>query len=195
MPHLHALQGLNYFKKFSDTEIAILQQVAVVRHFKKKQDVLATGEIEQYISCVAKGLVSKYIMCNNKPLCTEFAAEGNVVCSNSSFGSQLPSEYGIEAVENTTLISFTIEGLEWLYQQSPVFFEFGKIIVASSFFKCEEREIMLMKYDAQNRFNYFMETKGDLFLRLPQTLIASYLNIQPETFSKLKRYYIKNIEY
>lgn len=187
MPPITALHSLNYFLIFSDAELAILQKVAVLRYFKKKEDVLAFGEKEQYINCVTKGLLRKHIICGDRSISTEFAAEGNVICSNSSFGSQQPSEYCIEAIENCTLISFTLESLEWLYSQSPVFFEFGKIIVSSSLIKCEEREIMLMKYDAQKRFNYFMETKGNLFLRLPQTMIASYLNIQPETFSKLKR--------
>jgi CRP-like cAMP-binding protein len=179
--------ALNDYVNFTYEEITMLQKVTAVRHFKKKEIILAFGEKETYISCVAKGLVRKHIMCGERSISTEFAAEGGVVCSNSSFGNKLPSEYCIEAIEPTTLISFTLEALEWLYKQSPVFFEFGKIIVAHSLLKCEEREIMLMKYDAQKRFNYFMETKTGLFLRLPQNMIASYLNIQPETFSKLKR--------
>ncbi len=179
--------ALRNYIDFSNEEILMLQKTVQVRHFKKREIVLAYGEKEQYISCVAKGLVRKYIMCGDRSISTEFAAEGGVICSNSSFGNRLPSEYCIEAIEATTLISFTLDSLEWLYKQSPVFFEFGKIIVAHSLLKCEEREIMLMKYDAQRRFNFFMETKSNLFLRLPQNMIASYLNIQPETFSKLKR--------
>lgn len=179
--------SLSHFIKFTDEELAILKEAAVIRNFKKKEVILSFGEKEQYISCVAKGLVRKHIMCGNRSISTEFAPEGDIICSNSSFGSQMPSEYSTEAVENTTLISFTINALEKLYRKSHVFFEFGKIIVAKSLLKCEEREIMLMKYDAQRRLEYFMETKGDLFLRLPQNMIASYLNIQPETFSKLKR--------
>lgn len=179
--------ALRVFIDFSNDEILTLQKVAQVRHFKKKGVVLGFGEKEQYISCVAKGLVRKHIMCDQRSISTEFAVEGGVICSNSSLGSQLPSAYSIETVEATTLISFTLDSLNWLYGQSPIFFEFGKIIVGHSLIKCEEREIMLMKYDAQNRFNFFMETKANFFLRLPQNMIASYLNIQPETFSKLKR--------
>lgn len=186
MAPLAALQPLRNYFNFTDSEMEALQNVAVIRHFKKKEKILSCGETESYISCVTRGLVRKHIRSGEKSICTEFAAEGDVICSNSSFGSRRPSEYCIDAVENTTLISFTLESLEWLYKQSPVFFEFGKVIASSSFLKCEEREIMLMKYDAQGRLNYFMEHKSNLFLRLPQTMIASYLNIQPETLSKLK---------
>lgn len=179
--------SLSHFVKFSDEELAILKDVAVVRNYKKKEVILAFGEKEQYISCVAKGLVRKHIMCGKRSISTEFAAEGDVVCSNSSLGSNMPSEYSVEAIENTTLISFTLDGLEKLYRKSHVFFEFGKIMVSKSLLKCEQREIMLMKYDARQRLEYFMGTKGELVLRLPQNMIASFLNIQPETFSKLKR--------
>jgi CRP-like cAMP-binding protein len=172
---------------FSNEEIKILERSILMRQYKKKEIVLAFGEKEQYINCVAKGLARKYLMCGDRSICTEFAGEGDIICSNSSFGSQLPSEYSIDAYEPTTLISFTLDSLHLLFQQSPVFFEFGKIIIGRSVHKCEEREIMLMKYDALGRFNYFKETNTHLYLRLPQNMIASYLNIQPETFSKLKR--------
>lgn len=178
---------LRTYINFTNDEIDILQKLAEVRHYKKKQVVLNFDEKEQYISCVAKGLVRKHIMCGKRSVSTEFAAEGSIICSNSSLGNQLPSAYSIEAIEATILISFTLDSLNYLYNKSPVFFKFGKIIIAQSMLKCEEREIMLMKYDAAGRFNFFMKTKGDLFLRLPQKMIASYLNIQPETFSKLKR--------
>lgn len=179
--------SLNRFVKFSNEELTILKDAVVIRNYKKKDVILAFGEKEQYISVVAKGLVRKHIICGDRSISTEFAPEGDVICSNSSIGSQLPSEYSIEAIEPTTLISFSLPSLEKLYRQSPAFFELGKIMVSQSLLKCEEREIMLMKYDAKKRLEYFMETKGNLFLRLPQNMIASYLNIQPETFSKLKR--------
>ncbi len=182
-----ALHSLNNFLPFPDKEMSMIQKVAVVRYFKRKETILQFGETEQYINCVAKGLVRKYIMYKEKSICTEFAAEGGAICSNSSFGSKTASQYCIDAVENSTLISFTRDGLEWLYQQSPMFFEFGKLIFAKSLLQCEEREIMLMKYDATERIRLFMENKSNLFLRLPQNYVASYLNVQPQTFSKLKQ--------
>jgi CRP-like cAMP-binding protein len=178
---------LRNYINFTNEEILILQKVAQVRYFKKKQVVLEFGEKEQYISCVAKGLVRKHIMSGDKSITTEFAAEGGVICSNSSLGNQVPSAYSIQALEPTTLICFTLDAMNFLYGKSAVFFEFGKIIVSNSFLKSEEREIMLMKYNATQRLENFIETKPDLLHRLPQNIIASYLNIQPETFSKLKR--------
>ncbi len=179
--------ALNKYMRFTDEEITTLLKVMKIRTFKKKETILALQQKEQYISCVAKGLVRKYIMCGSKSMSTDFAAEGGIVCSNSSIGTQLPSEYGVQALENTTLLSFTLDALNWLYTQSPVYFEFGKIIVSTSLLRCEEREILLMKYDALHRLQHFIDKKGELFLRLPQHYIASYLNIQPQTFSKLKK--------
>jgi len=187
MVPLTALHPLNNYMPFSDKEMVILQKVAVVRYFKRKEIVLPFGGKEQYINCVSKGLLRKHILHEDKHISTAFAAEGGVMCSNSSLGSQEPSEYSIDAVENTTLISFSLDGMEWLYQQSHRFFEFGKIITAQSLLHCEEREKLLMKYDAAGRVKYFMEKKSNLFLRLPQNYVASYLNVQPQTFSKLKQ--------
>ena len=62
MTPITALHALNNYIKFSDKEMSILQKVAVIRHYKKREEVLAFGEREQYISCVTKGLVRKHIM-------------------------------------------------------------------------------------------------------------------------------------
>ena len=114
--------ALNRFMPFRNEEIALLQKVAVVRYYKKKEVILNFGDKEKYISCVAKGLVRKHIMCGNKSISTEFAAENDVICSNSSLGNNMPSSYGVEAVESTTLISFSLDALNWLYGESPIFF-------------------------------------------------------------------------
>ena len=67
------------------------------------------------------------------------------------------------------------------------FLQFGKKISATITRQKESREMELLNYDALGRLQHFTDSKPDLFLRLPQTYIASYLNVSPETFSTLKK--------
>ena len=51
----------------------------------------------------------------------------------------------------------------------------------------EQREKELLMNDAPARLRHFINSRPGLIEKLTQIQIASYLNIQPETFSKLKK--------
>jgi hypothetical protein len=48
-----------------------------------------------------------------------------------------------------------------------------------------------IRYTTKERFISFMQQNPDLVLRVPQKYLASYLEIQPETFSRLKHLMVK----
>ena len=52
-----------------------------------------------------------------------------------------------------------------------------------------EKEYLLLdsiRYTPRERFLHFMKEQPDLLQRVPQKYLASYLDIKPETFSRLK---------
>lgn len=181
---------LQYFP-FTKDELNELLKKAVIRNFKRNQTVLAIGEVEQHISIIHRGIARKYLVDHfNRQITTEIATQGDVICSNSSIGKVTQSFYGIQAIENLILISFTLDSLFELCVLFPTFFEFVKRVVGISLSKIEEREIILAKYDAQKRFGHFFEKYPEMYERVPQKYLASYLNIRPQTLSKVKKAYI-----
>jgi hypothetical protein len=46
--------------------------------------------------------------------------------------------------------------------------------------------MQMVKLSARERFLFFVERHADLLQRVPQKHLASFLNIQPETFSRFK---------
>ena len=101
--------------------------------------------------------------------------------------SNQPTEYYIEAVEETLLFSFEREEMDTIMTKSIKFIVFGRKIAAHIYLQKSLREKELLNYDALGRLQHFLDTRPELFLRLPQKYIASHLNIQPETFSALKK--------
>jgi CRP-like cAMP-binding protein len=163
-----------------------LYKYVKARPFKKKEKILEVGEMDTHFNFVHKGLARQYYVYKNREINTQFAAKDDMLCSGYSYFSRTPSEYFIEAVEPTTLLSIEIHDMDTVVIQGENFLEWGRLLVNQILLYKEQRERELLNYDALNRLKHFMDTKRDLFLRLPQIYIASYLNIQPETFSKLK---------
>jgi CRP-like cAMP-binding protein len=173
--------------KLTGAELQLLRERIHIRQLKKKEKILIVGELETDFNCVHKGLVRQYYIHNNKEINTQFAVEGDIVCAAYSYFSQQPSAYFIETVTPTTLLSIKMADMDALMASGGNFVKMGRLLMTQLFLYKEEREKELLTYDATARVERFFKNKPTLALQLPQTYIASYLNIQPETYSKLKR--------
>jgi hypothetical protein len=54
------------------------------------------------------------------------------------------------------------------------------------FIKKDKRDFKQLNTTTRERFLEYMQTHPDMLQRVPQKYLASYLNIKPETFSRLK---------
>jgi CRP-like cAMP-binding protein len=135
---------------------------------------------------VVKGLVRMYFPKGRTEVITNIAKEGQLISSSASFLSGAPSCYFIEALEPTMMLSITKDDLESLYNQSFAIERVGRLITTQFVLQKEEWELECMRLDARERFLRFVENNPDLMQRVPQKYLASYLNMKPETFSRLK---------
>lgn len=172
---------------FTPGEIAFFEKYLRLERFDKKEKILDIGQEELAFRLVQKGLAREYYIFNNREINTQFASKDDIVCSYTSYMEGTPSEYRIEAVEPTISFSILRSGMDQIMTNGLKFIALGKKISAVISRQKSVREMELLNYDALGRLQHFMNTKPDLFLRLPQVYIASYLNISPETFSTLKR--------
>lgn len=179
---------------FSGEENKELKKYFKIRTFKKKQKILNGGQVETHFNFVYKGLVRQYyIDANGNEVNTRFADAGDIICSEFSYFSGAPSEYISEAVENSTMLSITVKDMDYIQSLGMPFIRFGKLLMAQLFFLKEEREREFLANDATKKVELFFKLKPAMALRLPQIYIASYLNLKPETFSKLKKAYMLNL--
>jgi len=150
----------------------------VVRNFDKKQQMLRAGEVEQYLNFVVKGLARMYFYKGKTQVITNIAKEGEIISSSSSFLSATPS----------TFLSISRVHLDQAYQDSPRIEKLGRLMITYFVLQKEEWELECMRLDTKERFLRFIGNNPDLVQRVPQKYLASYLNMKPETFSRLKHF-------
>lgn len=158
----------------------------VIRSFDKKELLIKAGEVENYLNFLVKGLVRKYFYKGRTEIITQIAKEGEFVNSSASFLSGSPSPYLVETLEPSTFLSITRDQLEKLYEKNPRIERLGRIVITHLFLQREEWEHECLRLDTRERFLRFVENNPDLMQRVPQKYLASYLNMKPETFSRLK---------
>jgi CRP-like cAMP-binding protein len=170
----------------TNEEFAFLADMLVIRSFDKKQQLLQVGEVENYMNFVVKGLARMYFLRDKTEVITNIAREGEFLSASASFLSGAPSSYFVETLEPTTFLSITRQQLEKLYRESPRIERLGRLMTTHFVLQKESWELECMRLDTRERFLRFVEGNQELMQRVPQKYLASYLNMKPETFSRLK---------
>jgi CRP-like cAMP-binding protein len=179
-------QYVSGYVALTKEEFAVVADRLVIRTIEKKQLLVKAGEVEEYLNFIVKGLARMYFYKNKTEVITNIAREGEIISSSSSFLSGTPSNYYVETLEPCTLLSISRQQLEQAYRESPSIERLGRLMTTHFVLQKEEWELECMRLDTKERFLRFVGNNPELLLRVPQKYLASYLNMKPETFSRLK---------
>jgi CRP-like cAMP-binding protein len=179
-------QYVSGYVALTNEEFTFLAEKIVVRSFDRRQQLVSVGDVEQHMNFLVRGLARMYFIKGRTEVITNIAKEGELISSSASFLSGDPSCYFIETLEPAMMLSITREHLDSLYRQSPSVERLGRLITTQFVLQKEEWELECMRLDTKERFLRFVENNPDLLQRVPQKYLASYLNMKPETFSRLK---------
>jgi signal-transduction protein with cAMP-binding, CBS, and nucleotidyltransferase domain len=178
-----------YIDQFIDLPVEELEALIgslEVRSVDKKVRLTDINETEKYLYFVIKGLARKFFYKGKEEVITQIAKEGELISSSVSYFSGTPSGYVIETVEPTTFYSLHHDKADQLYTRYPQLERLSRLIITELFLQKEVWELERIRFSTKERFLHFMTENPELFQRVPQKYLASYLNIKPETFSRLK---------
>jgi len=145
------------------------------------------GSMEQYfiIDGILKRVVSN---AQGKEMILRFAAESDIDTSYAAWRLKTPIPYSIRAVTKVRAAKLTMPhwvGFLELHAAIKNAFEFEIMKLMS---EVMAHTITLHLLDAPGRVQRFMRKHADLADRLPKKELALYLNLSPETLSRLKRH-------
>jgi len=179
----HYLQG---YVPLTKHEFHQLEPYFEIRKFEKKVKVIREGEVERYLNVIAWGLVRKYLPVRNREITVQLASEGHIIHSELSFHYRIPSRAVVETIEPSVFLSISYDSLEQLYERFPKVERIARLMISDLFIKKDNRYFDQLRKTTRERFLEYVKTHPQMLQRVPQKYIASYLNIKPETFSRLK---------
>lgn len=180
-------QFLHKFISLSEAEYdEHIRPYSEVRSFRKKQFLTRENEVEDYLNFITNGLARKYYKKGNNEINTQISTEGHIIHAQESFHSRTPSEYFVEAIEPTTVLSINYDNLEKIYSRNQKMERLGRLVITFTMIIKDRWQMNMIKLTPRERFLDFVQKNPELLQRVPQKYLASYLNIQPETFSRFK---------
>jgi CRP-like cAMP-binding protein len=182
----YAQKYLGRFMPITREELIDLLQYCEMRKFDKRAVIVREGEIDNYLNLVVKGLVRKYLPVKKNEVILQLATEGHVVQSEISYLTKTPSMVILETLEPTILVSLTYDKMEEALDRFPKGERLGRMILSGMFIKKDESRYNRLSKSTKERFFEYIDHHQHMLQRVPQKYLASYLQIKPETFSRLK---------
>ena len=163
-------------------------------NFKKGDYFLNAGKICNKISFVESGLFRLFYQVDGEEKIMLFFAENEFMTDYFGFLTQSPSIRPIQALEDSIVYSIERKQLNLLFDKSKSWERVGRKLAESAYVTSVLKANRLLHDDYDTRLKTFIEESPTLIQRVPQYMIASYLNMTPETLSRVKKRIMKNSE-
>ncbi len=174
------------YSTMTHDELDMLEGVLVPMKFAKGEIVLAEGDVCENIYWIVKGLMRQYYYKNNKELTEYMAAENTIMMSIESLFKEKPTMQIIQALEPTLIYALPKAELEAVAMRSVNIQILYRKILEESLIISQQRADMLRFESAQDRYQKLVKSAPQLVLRAPLVYIASYLQMTPETLSRVR---------
>jgi CRP-like cAMP-binding protein len=182
------------FQKYLDCKIALSQEqsdwirsLSVVKKLRKHQYLLHEGDICRQHAFVSKGCLRSYsVNDDGSEHIVKFAVENWWLADRNSLMSGEPAKLNIDAVEDSEAVLFSKQDFDLICQQIPIFNDMVNDILQRAYNALQNRTLANISLSAIKKYEYFLQLYPDFALRIPQSMIASYLGISRETLSRVR---------
>jgi CRP-like cAMP-binding protein len=181
---------LNYFSKImplSEEEASAIAATMNIQQFKKGTVLLKEGQIATQAYFVLKGCVRQYYVVDGEEKTNNFFTEEQWVVSINSVSQNIPSTHFLACCIDSTLVVGNRQEEEDLYRRFPKFETISRKVMEKVF--AEQQEIMA-SYTTdtpEQRYLKLLQSRPDLFQRIPQYQLASYIGVKPESLSRIRK--------
>jgi CRP-like cAMP-binding protein len=168
------------------------QMEFVLGHFKPSQHVknevlVEISQVNQFMNFIVKGCVRFFFVRDDgQDMTRHIAFENQFATGLASFISQQPSMEALQVMEDTSLLRISRKDFYYLLNIIPAWEKFFRNYLEYAYMNnlyIYQREIMK---DAAERYKELLSVNPKIVQRLPNKVVASYLNMSPETLSRLK---------
>ncbi|RXR19017.1 Crp/Fnr family transcriptional regulator [Flavobacterium amnicola] len=172
----------------TDEQLLQLNDAIQSKTIEKGSVLLRQGEICSHSFFLEKGLLRSYtIDAAGKEHIIQFASESWIISDRSSIFFNEPSDFYIDAVEDSTLILIDQNFINLACEISVSFRLFNDRALQNHIRHLQKRINLLLGASAEERYLDFIKLYPDMLLRAPQWMIASYLGITPESLSRVRK--------
>jgi CRP-like cAMP-binding protein len=173
---------------FSEGDFSTVRQAFIHRRLAAGEYLQRAGEVSRYAAFVAIGCLRNFVIdARGKEHIVQFGPETWWIADSISLSKGTPSAYFIEAVEDSELLLIDPAGQQHLIDRVPAYAASFRIGLQRHAAAKDQRIVSSLSATAEERYLEFLQTYPSIVQRVPQTMLASYLGMTPETLSRIRK--------
>jgi CRP-like cAMP-binding protein len=175
-------------QQLSDADLAELEPLLAVAEYAKGATLERQGDksVDQYF--ILDGILKRVVgNPSGKEMILRFAAESEIETSYAAWRLDTPVPFSIIAVRPVRAAKLSMRHWGEFMDQHPKVKDAFELEVMRLMSEVMAHTITLHLLDAPGRVQRFLRKHSELLDRIPKKELASYLNLTPETLSRLKQ--------
>ena len=174
------------YSTMTHDELDLLESILVPMKFAKGAMVLNEGEVCKNIYYIDKGLLRQFYYKNDKELTEHLGGANTIVMCIASLFREEPTHLLVEALEPTIIYALPKQRLEQVALHNVNIQILYRKILEESLILSQVHADLVRFESAQDRYKKLCKLMPQVVLRAPLVYIASYLQMTPETLSRVR---------
>ena len=174
------------YSTMTHDELDVLESILVPIKYTKGEIALSEGEICKNLLYIDKGLMRQFYFKHGKEVTEHLAQDHTIVMCIESLFKEEPTKLQIEAIEPTVVYALPKAELERVAMHNVNIQILYRKILEESLIMSQIHADLVRFETAQDRYKRLCKLMPQVVLRAPLVYIASYLQMTPETLSRVR---------
>jgi CRP/FNR family transcriptional regulator, anaerobic regulatory protein len=186
--HADLIDQISRHAQLSAADVALCEGYFQPCDGPKGKVLEAEGIVPTHLYFVASGVARLYYSdAEGDEVSTHLAQPGGFIASFLSFIHASPARENVACVSDCQLLRIARPDLQSLIAASEPFKQFSLLIFEQAMAVTAQRANDLATLNAEQRYKKLLVEQPLLLQQVPVQIIASYLGIQPESLSRIRR--------
>ena len=174
------------YSTMTHDELDVLESVLVPMKFAKGKMILEEGEVCENIYYLDKGLIRQFYFKNGKEVTEHLGSDRSIFMCIESLFRETPSFLQVEAIESCQIYALPKHRLEQVALHNVNIQILYRKILEESLILSQVHADLVRFETAGDRYKKMCKLMPQVVLRAPLVYISSYLQMTPETLSRVR---------
>ena len=183
----YLIQHLCQYADLNEEEMDYLKVHIPVQTFKKGDYLLKQGQLSQAFYYIISGCVRLFYEVGEEERTAFFYTETQFVSSYESFVRDVPSKHNLQCIEETSLAIISKENAYTILDTFPKFEFISRVLQEEELIIYQNIIASFITLTPEQRYLNLMENYPELFRRIPQHYLATYIGVKAESLSRIRK--------
>jgi CRP-like cAMP-binding protein len=158
-----------------------------IKRLRKKEIFINEGDMVDKFFFINSGCIRMFFMMEGIEKTLDLIWDGKWYADYSSIIDAQPTDLSLQALEASEVVFFTKANIEKLIDRHRSIERLGRIMAERHFIAMKSFYKETTSKSPEERYMMLLNSNPEIVGSIPQHYIASYLNIQPESLSRIRK--------